>query len=126
MARPRPTPPWRRASEESACTKGGLLGGRDADAGVGDADLELVRESNDEANEADVGEFDGVGEEVDEDLAEAGGLADEMGGDGWADIDEEVDPFGIGLQEEGGDDFVDERDEKEGIGSGNGGFAAEF
>ena len=62
---------------------GNLLGGRDADAGVGDGDFELAGESNHEANKTDVGEFDGVGEKVNENLAEAGEVTDEFQRGRW-------------------------------------------
>ena len=102
---------------------GRLLGGRDA--GVGDGDFELAGESNHEPNKPDVGAFDGVGEKVNENLAEARGITNLFSGDSGANIYDEVEPLGIGLKRERSDDFVDERAQERGVGEGKMGFSAE-
>jgi len=64
------------------------LFGRDADAGVGDACLDqvAVRQSGDgERDGAGIGELDGVGDEIADDLADAGEIPDDGGGNGVID-----------------------------------------
>jgi hypothetical protein len=85
-----------------------LIGG-DADAGVVDFEAEgdalgVAGEFMDfEADSALLGELEGVGGEVDEDLAEAVGVADEDGGDGGRDVAVEGDAGGGGGGEDVGD-----------------------
>jgi len=93
----------------------------DADAGVGDAEGErdLVGgggvHADIEADAAAVSEFDGVAEEVDEDLAKAGGVAlDGAGNVGAEEVGErEVFLAGVGFDEI--ESFAHARDEVEGL-----------
>ena len=92
-----------------------LHGGGEAGAGVGDRDLEgglaagcVIGDGD--TNLALIGEFNGVAEEVDEDLMEAEGIAKDPGGDVGADGGLPDESFGAGggavglvnLMEEGG------------------------
>jgi hypothetical protein len=84
MARPSPVPPYLRVVEASAWVKAWKsmadLFGRDADAGVAHGEVEHVAVStftgaidlaDEEEDLALLGEFDGVADEVDEDLLNA-------------------------------------------------------
>ena len=74
MVRPRPVPPKRRVVEESACANAReqalLVLGRDADAGVGDVEVQrdafgvLVQHPRPDDHLALRGELHGVGTEV--------------------------------------------------------------
>ena len=73
----------------------------DADAGVGDLDEEGVLAGaaawlGAEEDVAGGGEFDGVADEVDEDLAEASGVAAEAGWEGGVKAEDDFDAFGEG------------------------------
>ncbi|OQB96627.1 MAG: hypothetical protein BWX86_00663 [Verrucomicrobia bacterium ADurb.Bin122] len=80
------------------------LGG-DADAGVADDEFEKARLAGGgggagahfDGDAAGVGEFDGVVDEVREDLAQASGVAEHEGGDGGIDGVGECEAFGGGL-----------------------------
>ena len=91
IARPSPVPPYRRVVEPSACANGSkivsLLLGGDADAGVGDGEAERRRRRRRAASSATVhddlaalGELDGVADQVDQDLPQPAGVADQRVG----------------------------------------------
>ena len=101
MARPRPVPPCRRVGGGVALLEGTKQKrqrlGRNPHAGVADQKLDLVNTSlagnggDFEADLALVGEFDGVTDEVDEDLPDAGGVTEKRGGNVGADEGNEID-----------------------------------
>ncbi len=66
----------------------------------------IARETNRDGS-ALLGEFDGVGEEVPDDLANAVGIAGDVAGDG-VEVDLEADIFGVGGRADDVDGFVDE------------------
>jgi len=85
---------------------------RDADAGVGDGEakgggfvaglmVERMIHDDFEGDLAVPGELDGVADEVEENLAEAGGVADEDIGDVGGDVAEQLKVFLVGAESEG-------------------------
>ena len=91
MASPRPVPPYLRVVELSACANASkissLLVGRDADAGVADGEVQRaprrrlrLRSSTCDDDLALLGELDGVADQVDEDLPQPAGVADQRVG----------------------------------------------
>ena len=101
--------------------------GWDADAGVGDGEVEVcggafdVVECEAGGDGAALGEVEGVAEEVGDDLAEAGGVADEGLGDVGGDVEGEAEFFGLGVESHG----LDEGLELGARGEGDG-FEGEF
>ena len=93
----------------------------DADAGIRDLEAEpdVVAGHFDGLDAADdlaaVGEFDGVCEEIDEDLAGAVGIAAEVGGGGGMDEEAEGDVLGIGAGAGDEGDFLGEGGQVEGL-----------
>ena len=102
MARPRPVPPYWRVVEESAwvnfSNRVRILRLGDADAGVGDRQPQAagVRRLEAGGDMALVGELDGVGDEVGEDLAQPVGVAAPDAGGFGVDFDRESQPLVLG------------------------------
>ena len=112
IVRPRPVPPNRRVVEPSACSNGSkivsqLLGG-DADPRVGDGEaeddsLDRPASSSDNGDDdlAPLGELDGVADQVDQDLAQPAGVADQSVGDLGRDPAGQLQPLGVCPQRQG-------------------------
>ncbi|OQB97256.1 MAG: hypothetical protein BWX86_00421 [Verrucomicrobia bacterium ADurb.Bin122] len=85
----------------------------DADAGVGDGELEVgdvaldVAEGEACGDGAALGEFEGVAEEIGDDLPEACGVADEGLGNVGGDIEGESEFFGLGVEAHGLDEGLE-------------------
>ena len=88
--------------------------GPDADAGVDDADLDVrVDPLQEDLDPAALGrELDGVGEEVPDDLLEAGGVAGDGPGERVEDL-VDADALGLGRRHDGGEGGLDDVGEVE-------------
>ena len=119
IASPRPVPPNRRPAPPSACSNSSKMRAcslrRDADAGVADAERQgaVRRRLDRDRDAAGFGELDGIADQVEQHLAQAGGVADDAVRGCVVDERGDFDALGMGARRQQLDHVLDQRAQRE-------------